>query len=118
MRNAVVGIVIGSVLAVACLNTELQQGHLFGQFSSAVGSETGPSSVELIALSSDAANGPQQVAVIDPKSRVMSVYHIDHSTGMISLKSVRNIHADLLMDEFNTGNPLPREIRAILKQRQ
>ncbi len=43
--------------------------------------------------------------------------HIDHATGVISLKSVRNIHADLLMDEFNTESPLPKEIRAILDQR-
>jgi hypothetical protein len=72
---------------------------------------------EIIALNSDVQDGRQQVVVIDAKSRVMSVYHIEHATGVISLKSVRNIEADLLMDEFNTGNPLPREIRAILDQR-
>ena len=72
---------------------------------------------ELIALNSDVEEGRQQIVVIDPKSRVMSVYHIEHATGVISLKSVRNIHADLLMDEFNTESPLPKEIRAILDQR-
>lgn len=71
----------------------------------------------LIALNSDVEEGRQQIVVIDAKSRVMSVYHIDHATGVISLKSVRNIHADLLMDEFNTESPLPKEIRAILDQR-
>lgn len=72
---------------------------------------------ELIALNSDVEEGRQQIVVIDSKSRVMSVYHIEHATGVISLKSVRNIHADLLMDEFNTESPLPKEIRAILDQR-
>ena len=72
---------------------------------------------ELIALNSDVEEGRQQIVVIDSKSRVMSVYHIDHATGVISLKSVRNIQADLLMDEFNTESPLPKEIRAILDQR-
>src|SRR3990172_11230505 len=72
---------------------------------------------ELIALNSDVEDGRQQIVVIDPKSRVMSVYHVEHATGVISLKSVRNIHADLLMDEFNTESPLPKEIRAILDQR-
>lgn len=72
---------------------------------------------ELMALNSDVEEGRQQIVVIDSKSRVMSVYHIDHATGVISLKSVRNIHADLLMDEFNTESPLPKEIRAILDQR-
>lgn len=71
----------------------------------------------LIALSSDTADGRQQVAVIDSKTRVMSTYHIEHKTGSISLKSVRNIAADLEMEEFNTDHPLPREIRAILNKR-
>ena len=68
----------------------------------------------LIALSSDTAEGHQQVTVIDSKTRVMSVYHVDHKTGMIALKSVRNISADLMMESFNTDSPLPREIRAML----
>ena len=71
----------------------------------------------LIALSSDTADGRQQVAVIDSKTRVMSTYHIEHKTGSISLKSVRNITADLEMEEFNTDHPLPRDIRAILNKR-
>jgi len=71
----------------------------------------------LIALSSDTADGRQQVAVIDSKTRVMSTYHIEHKTGAISLKSVRSIAADLEMEEFNTDQPLPRDIRAILNKR-
>jgi hypothetical protein len=71
----------------------------------------------LIALSSDTADGHQQIAVIETKSRVMSVYHIEHKTGTITLKSVRSLAADLEMDEFNTEHPLPRDIRAILNKR-
>ena len=71
---------------------------------------------QLIALTSDTASTHQQVTVIDTKARIMSVYHIENATGTISLKSVRNISADLMMDEFNTESPLPREIRAILKK--
>ena len=70
----------------------------------------------LIALSSDTADGRQQVTVIDSKTRVMSVYHVDHKTGVIGLKSVRDISADLKMEEFNTDSPLPREIRASLSE--
>jgi hypothetical protein len=47
----------------------------------------------------------------------MSVYHIEHKTGTISLKSGRNLVADLEMDEFNTEHPLPRDVRAILNKR-
>jgi hypothetical protein len=72
---------------------------------------------QYIALTSDAGEGHQQVTVIDTQSRAMSVYHIDHATGAITLKSVRSIEADLLLDEFNTESPLPREIRAMLNKR-
>lgn len=71
----------------------------------------------LIAMSSDLADGMQQVVVIDSKTRVMCVYHIDHKTGASTLKSARSLVADLQMDEFNTEKPLPREIRAILNKR-
>ena len=72
----------------------------------------------MIALSSDSADGKQQVVVIDTKSHVMSVYHIDHAGGMISLKSVRNITADFTLDEFNTGSPSPQDIRAMKNGRE
>ena len=54
-----------------------------------------------MAFSSELGNGPAQVTLIDVKSRVMCVYHVDRATGQIELKSVRNVHWDLLMEEFN-----------------
>lgn len=72
---------------------------------------------QLIALTSELPGRHQQVTVIDAKTRIMSVYQIEYATGVISLKSVRNIRADLMMDEFNTESPLPREIRAILTKK-
>ena len=56
------------------------------------------------------------MTVIDPKQRVMAVYHVDRDTGEISPKSVRNITWDLQMIEFNSGNPLPQDIRNGLKR--
>ena len=114
MRNAVLGMTVGSVLVIAVAGMGLRS-RLYAQLPPSLHPETGTG--ELIALSCDTADGQQQVTVVDPRSRVMSVYHIEHAKGTISLKSVRNIHADLLMDEFNTDSPLPREIRAILKQK-
>jgi hypothetical protein len=58
----------------------------------------------------------QQLTVIDPRMRVMSVYHLDASGG-ITLRSVRNITWDLQLREFNGVAPLPQEIRALLEQR-
>ncbi len=111
MRGIVVGIVFVVCLIGLVVGGDAWRSHLHAQ------TPVTRTASELIALNSDVEAGRQQIVVIDSKSRVMSVYHIEHATGVISLKSVRNIHADLLMDEFNTDSPLPKEIRAILDQR-
>jgi hypothetical protein len=115
MRNAAMGLVGVLAIVLAVSGTEQWLSRLDAQTPAPV--DARPSAGELIALSSETAQGRQQITVIDPRARVMSVYHVEHSTGTISLKGVRNIQADLLMDEFNTDSPLPREIRALLKQR-
>lgn len=53
--------------------------------------------------------------LVDPETRVMAVYHVDAS-GKVSLRSVRNLQWDLLIEEFNGGSPSPREIRTLLNQ--
>src|SRR5271156_6763162 len=55
----------------------------------------------LIALACPAGDHRQQLTVVDPNMKVVGVYHIDAATGDIVLKSVRNIHWDLQMVEFN-----------------
>ncbi len=72
---------------------------------------------QLIALSSDADKLNQQVTLIDPRGRVMSVYHINRQTGEITLKGVRKFDWDLQMEDFNGVSPSPREIRSLLQQR-
>lgn len=69
---------------------------------------------ELVAFSSSLGDARQQMTVIDPRTRAMSVYHID-PTGAVTLKSVRNIQWDLLMTEYNGKSPFPSEIRAMLE---
>jgi hypothetical protein len=71
---------------------------------------------ELLALSMD-VEGRQQVTVVDPRRQVMAVYHIDRNSGSINLRSVRNVQWDLVMEDFNSGSPTPREIRSIADQR-
>lgn len=72
---------------------------------------------ELLAIASDASEGYQLLTLIDPKTRIISVYQIDRATGKIALRSVRNVHWDLQMEEYNSVNPSPREIRNLLQQR-
>jgi len=64
-----------------------------------------------------AAEGQSQVVtVIDSRHRVLAVYHVDRTTGQITPKSIRNITWDLQMIEFNSGNPLPQDIRSGLQR--
>ena len=81
-----------------------------------LGSSAGAGS-ELITISGPIEEHRQQITVIDTAKRVMSVYHINTSSGEISLKSVRTIFWDLQMVEFNGTSPLPREIRSLLEQK-
>jgi hypothetical protein len=60
-----------------------------------------------------AADGqPIVVTVIDVSKQVMATYQVDRQSGEITLKSVRNITWDLQMRDFNTGKPLPQDIRS------
>ncbi len=70
---------------------------------------------EIFAFSSPAAENRQQLTVIDPRTLAMAVYHVDSTSGVISLKSVRNIQFDLRMSEFNSQSPTPREIQSMLQ---
>lgn len=57
----------------------------------------------------------QQIVIADPIQQSLAVYHVDLSTGRIALKSVRHVRFDLLMTEFNTDPPSPRELEALMK---
>jgi len=60
-----------------------------------------------------AEGGPAAVVVVDTSQRVLAVYHVDRATGEIALRSVRNLNWDLQMLEFNSGEPLPQDIRKL-----
>jgi hypothetical protein len=55
---------------------------------------------------------PLIVTVVDPRQRAMAIYHVDRASGEIALRSVRNLTWDLQMVEFNSGNPLPQDVRS------
>jgi len=112
MKAAVIGALAGTTLAVAALGGLSPLGRAFAQRPSA---EVAGDASELIVLSSPAGDSRQQVTVIDPRSRVMSVYHISGATGEIALKSVRDFHWDLRMTELNGVSPLPHEVRSLVE---
>ena len=108
MKAAAIGALLGAGLVIA------MTAGASGVHATPLVPGTG---TDLITLSAALGEHRQQLTVIDPKLRVMGVYHIDATTGEISLKSVRNFSWDLQMTEFNAATPLPREIRSLLEQR-
>lgn len=116
MRAAVVGSLFG--LGVLLVLTFGLPPVGFPEASAQRGaSDRASPSAELMALSFDSGDGRQQVTVIDPRARVMAVYQVDRATGALALKSVRNVHWDLQIEDFNSANPTPREIRALSEPR-
>jgi len=70
---------------------------------------------ELITSTVLTSDNRQLVTIIDPRTRVMAVYVVDGAGGNVALKSVRNFHWDLQLNEFNGSNPLPREIQSLIE---
>jgi hypothetical protein len=75
-------------------------------------------SPDLLALSHDGGDGRQQITVVDPRQKVMAVYHVDRATGALALKSVRNLQWDLQIEDYNSTSPAPRDIRALKEQQR
>lgn len=116
MRVAAWGIGLGFGLLIVCAAC-LDRAPVYAKPQRSPVVDKAAPAGQLVALSVEQADGRQQITLIDPRTRVMSVYHIDRASGEISLKSVRNVHWDLQMDEFNSDSPTPREIRSLLEQR-
>lgn len=57
-----------------------------------------------------------QITIIDVKSKAICVYLIERATGRIQFLSTRNAHWDFQLDEYNSGNPTPREIKQLISQ--
>jgi hypothetical protein len=108
MRRSLLGVSVGSLLVLAataiCGSTEPETTGA-REFTSSLPSPA------LTAHVSDVEGQPQVVTIIDAQQRVLAVYHVDRASGEITLKSVRNLTWDLQMLEYNSGAPLPQDIR-------
>jgi hypothetical protein len=109
MQRSLIGVLLGTLLIVAVMvGTGSSEPTAVGQAPVA-----SVANAPLIAHVTAVDGGPQTVTVIDPSQRVMAVYHVDKSTGEIALRSVRNLTWDLQLIDFNSGKPLPQEIRTM-----
>jgi hypothetical protein len=114
----VLGILTGVGLALAVAAAAGDQGGVFAQRPApATMPPAATAGTELIVVPMTLGEKGQMLTVVDPRQRVLGVYHIDAASGRIALKSVRNIRWDLQIDNFNNDKPLPQEIRSSLEQK-
>jgi hypothetical protein len=113
MRRSLFGALLSASLVIA---VAAGQGSSEPPYAPPIDSSARSGGNELITHVSVTDGAALTVTVIDPKQRVMAVYHVDRGSGEISPKSVRNLTWDLQMIEFNSGNPLPQDIRNGLKR--
>lgn len=57
-----------------------------------------------------------RIVVVDPNHRVMGVYDLGRENGEIKLRSIRNLNADLQMNQYNSEEPSPADIKKMLDQ--
>ena len=114
MRAVILGIVLvaGLVIGASAGAPDRHEGG--AQRVPAFQLQSTLANADMIAVSSNVGDKYQQLTVIDPKLRVMSVYHIEFATGRVALRSVRNFQFDLQMKQFNGKEPLPEEIEEAL----
>jgi hypothetical protein len=112
MRSALVAALVCAGLLTAVLTAVAPPSPATAQQTALLSS-----GAELVTLLLPPGDKQQGIVVIDPRLRVLSVYHIDRASGEVALRSVRQIHWDLQMSEFNCVDPLPRQIRAMLEPR-
>jgi len=111
MLGALVGAGLAIVAVAAAPNRSEGIGQRLGTYEGA------KSAGDLIALSTVVGDRYQQVTVIDPKLRAMSVYHVELTSGEVELRCVRDIRWDLQMEYFNGKGLSPVEIRSMLEPR-
>jgi hypothetical protein len=113
MRQSLLSALVGAVLVIA---VAAGSGFTEPAFGPLISTSPAAQSGELITHVTAVDGQPLVVTVIDPRQRVMGVYQVEHSTGKITPMSIRNFSWDLQMIEFNSGNPLPQDIRSGLQR--
>ena len=114
MRRSLFGALLGASLVIA---VSADRGSSETAFAPPIDSPVRSGS-ELITHVSGTDSPVLTVTVVDPKQRVMAVYHVDRASGALQLKSVRNLQWDLMIEDYNSASPAPRDIRALKEQQR
>lgn len=113
MRTWLLGLLVISGLVMAAAGVLPDRGEALAQRIPPP--HTALADGALIALSTTVGDKYQQLSVIDPKLRVLSVYHVDLASGNVELKCVRTIHWDLQMTYYNGKGPMPQDIQSLVE---
>lgn len=117
MGRTILGTLVVVGIVIAAVSAAEPRGNVYGQRAAPPKTSAATAGTELIVVSTSVGEKCLMLTVVDPRQKVISVYHIDTATGKIALKSVRNIQWDMKITDLNNENPLPREIRSLLEQR-
>jgi hypothetical protein len=117
MKLAVLGSLVGIGLVTAAVGVAQQRGEGYSQRTAPAVPAVATGNSEMVVLPTLLGDKSQVLTVVDPRLRVLGVYHIDLATGVITMKSVRNMQWDLQMSDFNNEKPHPQEIRSMLEPR-
>jgi hypothetical protein len=111
------GTLVGVGFVVVAVAVADQRGDSFAQRGTPPMAAPAATGSELIVVPTSLGDKGQMLSIVDPRQRVLCVYHIDLATGKIALKSVRNIQWDLQITDLNNEKPLPQEIKSLSEQR-
>ncbi len=110
---AALSVIVAVFVGVGWTNSQ-QQGNV-GQ-AGWTSNPTSAGNERMLLQQGQNAFGANQIVLVDTTKQVMAVYWIAPDTGVIQLKSVRNIASDLQLEEFNAADPAPSKVRGILSQ--
>jgi hypothetical protein len=60
-------------------------------------------------------DGRQMLLMVDQQNRALAIYHVDPSSGTLTLKSTRDVRWDLMVEDFNAQEPKPAVLKKMLE---
>jgi hypothetical protein len=117
MRRAILGALVGVGFVMVAVAVAEQRGDGLAQRGTPPTAVAAAAGSEMIVVPTSLGDREQMLTIVDPRQRVLCVYHIDLATGKIALRSVRNIQWDLRINDLNNEKPLPQEVQTLVEQK-